>query len=85
MIAGAFVLLLIMCIGAYFAFGPGNEKAASASATPAGGVEIPKNLPGEPVKGEPIRTASGMAYYELKEGTGRKPAGPTSRRKQCPG
>ena len=76
LIAGAFVLLIVLCIGAYFVFGPGSEKPAAAAAN---GVEIPSPLPGDPVKGDPVRTASGLAYYDIREGTGRKPPGPTTR------
>jgi FKBP-type peptidyl-prolyl cis-trans isomerase len=75
MIAGAFVLLLILCVGAYFAFGPGAASSAQAA---AGGVQIPANLPGDPVQGDPVRTPSGMAYYEIREGTGAKPSGPAA-------
>jgi len=35
-------------------------------------------MPGEPVSGEPVRSASGLMYYDLVEGTGPAPAGPSS-------
>jgi peptidylprolyl isomerase len=35
-------------------------------------------LPGERVSGEPMRTDSGLAYYELKSGTGPQPSGPAA-------
>lgn len=76
-IAGGFVLLLLLCVGAYFLVGPGAAKTTTPAV--AGGVEIPPKLPGEAVSGEPVRTASGMAYYEIREGTGATPPGPSSR------
>ena len=34
--------------------------------------------PGDPVSGIPITTQSGLMYYDIVVGTGKKPAGPTS-------
>ncbi len=39
---------------------------------------IVPRLPGEAVDGEPIETASGLKYYDIVEGEGPQPAGPTS-------
>jgi peptidylprolyl isomerase len=36
------------------------------------------DLPGTPVTGEPVTTASGLMYYEIEPGTGAVPAGPTT-------
>ncbi len=69
MIGGAFILLLILCVGAYMLFGPGAAPPAAASTT---------KLPGDPVSGEPVKTASGLEYYEIREGTGAQPSGPTA-------
>jgi len=38
--------------------------------------KLPAVLPGDPVTGEPTKTESGLAYYELKVGEGEQPAGP---------
>lgn len=35
-------------------------------------------FPGDPVSGIPITTKSGLMYYDIVVGTGKKPAGPTS-------
>ena len=75
LLGGAFILLLIVCVGAYFLFGPGAQKPPTAVVP---GVEIPSDLPGEPVSGEPTRTASGLAYFDLREGTGEQPRGPSA-------
>ena len=65
LIAG-FVLFVIVCVLAYAAFGPdGEESGTTGSGAPA--------YPGEPVSGEPVTTASGLRYYELKVGDGRTP------------
>jgi FKBP-type peptidyl-prolyl cis-trans isomerase len=76
MLGGAFILLLILCVGAYFLFGPGARKS---DAPAVAGVEIPANLPGDAVSGEPTRTASGLAYYQIRVGAGAVPSGPTTR------
>ena len=39
---------------------------------------IPDVLPGEPVSGPPVNTASGLAYYDIVLGEGDLPPGPTS-------
>jgi FKBP-type peptidyl-prolyl cis-trans isomerase len=39
--------------------------------------KMPATLPGEPVQGEPTKTASGLTYYDLKVGEGASPSGPT--------
>jgi FKBP-type peptidyl-prolyl cis-trans isomerase FkpA len=43
---------------AYVLFGPQDAAAAA-------------KYPGDPIVGEPIKTPTGVTYYELKEGTGR--------------
>lgn len=35
--------------------------------------EVPETLPGEPVTGAPVTTASGLTYYDLAVGTGETP------------
>jgi len=37
---------------------------------------MPATLPGEPVQGEPTKTASGLMYYDLKVGEGAQPPSP---------
>ena len=37
---------------------------------------VPDVLPGEPVQGEPVRTESGLMYYDIVVGEGEQPAGP---------
>ncbi len=39
--------------------------------------KMPATLPGDAVQGEPTKTASGLAYYDLKVGEGAAPSGPT--------
>ena len=39
---------------------------------------VPDKLPGEPVTGQPTKTESGLAYYELKVGEGALPPGPNA-------
>ncbi len=39
----------------------------------------PEQLPGDPVQGDPVTTASGLKYYEIKIGEGAAPATPTAR------
>lgn len=39
-------------------------------------VEVPR-FPGDAVEGEPKKTESGLMYYDLKEGDGAAPSGPT--------
>ncbi len=70
-LGGGFVLFLILCVGAYFAFGPGDEKSAGGSAA--------VKYPGDPVKGEPVKTTSGLTYYDLKVGDGEQPSGPDTK------
>lgn len=71
------ILLLIICVGAYMLFGP-DDRPATAVQAAGNATEIPDNLPGEAVTGEPVRLPSGLVYYELRDGTGAKPAGPSS-------
>lgn len=66
---GAFVLLLMLLVGAYVAFGPGEESK--------GGPTAGAKYPGDPVSGEPVKTPSGLTYYDLKVGEGPEPS-PTS-------
>jgi peptidylprolyl isomerase len=40
---------------------------------------VPDPLPGEPVSGEPVVSATGLQHYEIVVGDGPQPAGPTSR------
>jgi FKBP-type peptidyl-prolyl cis-trans isomerase len=68
---GAFVLLVIVGIIGYKVAGPGEEAESAA-------VGASVNLPGEPVEGEPVTTASGLKYYDIKVGQGATP-GPTDR------
>jgi peptidylprolyl isomerase len=41
--------------------------------------KVPAQLPGEPVTGEPIKTDSGLVYYELHVGDGPPPIGPEAK------
>lgn len=70
LIVGVIVLFFISCVLAYVAFGP-NEAAPAAAAKP--------KYPGEPVTGDPVKTSSGLTYYDLEVGEGPSPAGPSSR------
>lgn len=38
----------------------------------------PSALPGKPVSGEPTRSASGLAWYDIEEGTGPAPESPST-------
>jgi peptidylprolyl isomerase len=38
--------------------------------------KVPASLPGEPVQGEPVTTATGLTYYDLVVGEGDQPPGP---------
>lgn len=38
--------------------------------------KVPDVLPGEPVTGQPTKTESGLAYYDIKVGEGAAPPGP---------
>jgi FKBP-type peptidyl-prolyl cis-trans isomerase len=38
----------------------------------------PFTMPGDPVKGDMVTTASGLMYYDLKVGDGKQPSGPNS-------
>jgi FKBP-type peptidyl-prolyl cis-trans isomerase len=71
-IAGGVILLVILCVGGYFIFGPGAQNMASSS---SGAV----NYPGDPVKGEPVKMPSGLMYYDIREGTGAQPSGPSTK------
>lgn len=66
-VVGLVVLVGIVWLGIYFATGKVAEEVA--------GVPL---YPGEPVSVEPVSTPSGLKYYELEEGTGATPAGPSS-------
>lgn len=70
LIVGVIVLFFISCVLAYVAFGP-SEAAPTAAAKP--------KYPGAPVTGDPVKTASGLTYYDLEVGGGPSPAGPSSR------
>ena len=69
--AGGFVVLLILCVGAYYLVGPGAQEAGSSA-------DRAVNYPGDPVKGEPVKTPSGLMYYDIRPGAGAKPSGPSS-------
>ena len=49
----------------------------SAEGKVTSNVEVPR-FPGDAVEGAPITTESGLMYYDLKEGTGDVPPGPTT-------
>src|SRR2546425_456309 len=68
-IVGGFVLMLILCVGAYFVFGPPAESKATPGTSAV-------HYPGDPVSGEPVKLPSGLAYYDLKTGTGETAAKP---------
>ena len=67
LLIGVIVLFFILCLGVYFAFGPGSESATAI------------HYPGDSVSGKPITTPTGLIYYDLKVGTGETPADPTTR------
>ncbi len=69
LLVGVLALFFVFSAVAYVAFGPQADKP-SASAAPA--------YPGEPVSGEPVKTPSGLMYYDLKVGDGPSPAGPSA-------
>ena len=58
-----------------------EAKAETVTAPPkpaaAAKTEAPK-YPGDLVSGTPIKTASGLQYYEIKVGTGPTPSGPSA-------
>lgn len=41
--------------------------------------EMTAPLPGDPIRGEPVTTPTGLMYYEIKEGTGAQPPNQTAR------
>jgi peptidylprolyl isomerase len=69
LLIGVVVLFFVCCMLAYMVLGP-EQPAASGGAG---------KYPGEPVSGEPVKTGSGLMYYDLKVGDGPAPAGPSSR------
>jgi FKBP-type peptidyl-prolyl cis-trans isomerase len=69
-IAGGLVILLIIGIGVYSARDPGDQQDAEAP--------IAASHPGDPIEGEPVETASGLKYYDLRVGEGPTPPGPES-------
>ncbi len=69
LLVGVLALLFVCVALAYVAFGPVKQGVAAATAV---------KYPGEPVSGEPVKTASGLMYYDIKEGTGPTPSGPTA-------
>lgn len=68
LLIGVLALAFIAGISVYTIYGP------AAKAPPAQEAKYP----GDPVAGEPVKTASGLVYYDLKPGTGPTPAGPGS-------
>jgi len=63
--------------------GPGMRKQVKVSGE-TGKVAAMEDLssgryPGEPVKGEPHKTPSGLMYYDVKVGDGEMPDGPTAK------
>ncbi len=71
LVIGVIVLFFILCVGAYMAFGPPH-------AGPKAGDDAQASLPGDPVTGKAVTTPSGLEYYDLREGDGPSPAGPTT-------
>lgn len=67
LLVGVVVLFFVSSMLAYVVFGPAKDGAATAQA----------KYPGEPVTGEPVTTASGLVYYDIKVGDGASPE-PTS-------
>lgn len=62
---GAFALLMILLVLAFLVFGPKDGPPAAVVAD--------GELPGMPVQGEPVKTPSGLEYYDLVVGTGASP------------
>jgi len=72
LMVGLVVLFVITCSLAYVLLGPGKKQPdINSSTTPT--------YPGDAITGDPIKTASGLTYYDLKVGSGPNPVGPTSR------
>lgn len=69
LLIGVFVLFFICCGLAYFVLGPKDAPPVQTAAA---------KYPGDPVTGDPVTTASGLMYYDLKVGEGSTPPGPTS-------
>lgn len=69
LIIGVLALAFVGGLAVYVASKSSESTAAAA----------PVKYPGDPVSGEPVKTASGLMYYDLKVGDGPSPAGPTSR------
>jgi peptidylprolyl isomerase len=68
LLVGVFALLVIIGLVAYVALGPASKPVAT----------VDVSYPGDPVTGEPVKTSSGLMYYELKAGDGPTPSGPTA-------
>lgn len=68
LIVGLAVLFFICCMIAYAVLGPQDTTKTPATV----------KYPGEPVSGEPVTTASGLKYFDIKVGDGPSPAGPSS-------
>ena len=67
----------------------GPDKAAETSTTPPPAAETPApetkqamtqthNYPGDPVSGDATTTDSGLQYFDITEGSGAAPAGPST-------
>ncbi len=57
---------------------PGGATKSSSTQPEAAAEPATPQYPGAAVRGEPVETASGLKYYEIVEGDGPQPAGPSS-------
>lgn len=64
--AGSVLFIFILMVSAISRTSPPSPGAGEA------------RYPGEPVSSEPVTTASGLKYYDLRVGDGPTPDGPTS-------
>jgi peptidylprolyl isomerase len=69
---------LAILLAAALLFGGCNQKQTNAASAPSSTPAAPQkmntsNLPGAPVSGEPVTTASGLKYYDMVPGTGASP------------
>ncbi len=57
---------------------PGGATKSSSTQPEAAAEPPTPQYPGAAVRGEPVETASGLKFYEIVEGDGLQPAGPSS-------
>jgi len=78
LIVGVLAIFAIAGVGGYFAF-RSPPPPVTTKERPDGSVEDDHDYPGETYVGDPpIKTPSGLLYYDLKKGDGPQPKGPSS-------